>query len=128
MRRYVAMCFLLLGALIPTACGGGSATQTILPTTSLATSTVRVQVVAPFKGFAPVAGAAVTYSTDVNNNTGAPINVVATQTTDANGNTTFAINPNVNACFTTPITPTYGLLYAVDCNFPPESPVTLNKI
>ena len=127
MRRYLAVCFLLLGPLITTACGGVNSSPSITPPLLTSANTVRVTVINPYTS-RPVAGATVTQSLDYNVNTHQPVNVIATQNTDSSGNTTFAIVPNVLNCFSTPITPTFGLTYALDCSVPVPSQVTLNQI
>ena len=129
MRRLLMACVALIIPLVAPGCGGGSGVNVnpvTPPAVKLATSTVLVTVVNPFTS-SRVAGATVTQSLDYDSNTQQPVNVVATQNTDSNGTTTFAAVTTSDNCFSTPITPTYGFIRTVDCNFPPLSQVTLNK-
>ena len=126
MRHFLMVCVVSAIPFVAGGCGGGGVNSTN-PLPKLGSGTVRVTVINPFTSTG-VAGATVTQSLDYNNVTQQPINVVTTQVTDASGNTTFNIVPNSENCFTIPITPTYGLIRAVDCSFPVESQVTLNQI
>jgi hypothetical protein len=127
MRRYLAVCLLLLGSLITAACQGGSTPSTALATT-VTSNVTQVHVEQPLQGFIPKPGITVTQSTDYNDTTQQPVNVITTQVTDSNGNATFTQVPNQQNCFSIAITPTYGITRAVDCTFPADNYVTLNYI
>ena len=128
MRRYLAICLLLVGSLITTACQSGTSPASTTPATLVASGVTQVHVEQPLQGFIPKVGITVTQSTDYNDATQQPVGVVTTQVTDSNGNTTFTQVPNQTNCFSIPITPTYGLIRAVDCTFPADNYVTLNWI
>lgn len=127
MRRYLAVCFLLAGSLITTACGGGNSSPPALQAPSLGSGTVLVTVI-DVTTSRPLAGITVTQSLEYDDTTQQPVDVVTTQNTGTNGNTSFAVVPNVLNCFSIPITPTYGFIRVVDCSVPVPSQLTLDHV